>query len=765
VVTLSLLTVSVFAIFALRQSSLPNVISAVVAIFVVAGHVLSTLKWARRESSGEPVASRGQLANAADALAHLVKTKLDKDPLARHLMTYEPMKVLWVQVHDGPPIAWAERSATTLAGDINQLASEFPDLPTKRLAILGPAGSGKTALAILLTIGLLKKDRGSTDVVPVLLSLTEWDVEHESCADWVARRLADMYPALCDGTSYGNDAPKRLVHDRMILPVLDGLDEVPPTRRSAALKELNELMGHTNSLVLTARTSEYCEAVAEAGETLVQTLVIELSPVAVQDAVSYIQQRTARGRRLDSWQYVFDQLQEVDHQEHPHPLTEVLSTPLMISLARRVFNSGSADPEDLIDAARFPDSVSIKRHLLSVLVPTVFDEESRRGHRPWTGQQARRWLTTVAAELNRTNTHEFRWWQLYRNSTSLSGPYMRAIVLGVLVWAIGGVAYGLSTGLRHGLAYGAVHGPVHGLAFGLATVVTGLLIPRVVTAREADSPLKTVEAILLIGLLAGSAYGLVHGSLAATTYGLTDGIVTGLGFAPIVGAGFGFGVWFAGLLAPPGEPTRADLHMSGRGRRFFHSVSVPLLNSTLVGVLVGVPSELLRRIDTSKLDRPAIGFWTCVSFGLCFGVVIGFVKWVSEPLASDNALTPRSSLTGDRALVLLRSILLGMSVVTVFAMMAVIRPGQGTLSTFVSQGGIEGGAMAAVVCFLSGAWSLYRLAHVRLVLRGDLPLRLMAFLEAARQLGILRQAGDVYQFRHSMLRDHLAATKGQPSGG
>ena len=42
------------------------------------------------------------------------------------------------------------------------------------------------------------------------------------------------------------------------------------------------------------------------------------------------------------------------------------------------------------------------------------------------------------------------------------------------------------------------------------------------------------------------------------------------------------------------------------------------------------------------------------------------------------------------------------------------------------------------------------------------PLRLTRFLDDAHQLGILRQVGAVYQFRHAQLHDHLAATYRRP---
>lgn len=53
------------------------------------------------------------------------------------------------------------------------------------------------------------------------------------------------------------------------------------------------------------------------------------------------------------------------------------------------------------------------------------------------------------------------------------------------------------------------------------------------------------------------------------------------------------------------------------------------------------------------------------------------------------------------------------------------------------------------------------LAFAQFAIRGHTPVRLMRFLEDARQRDILRTAGPVYQFRHARLQDHLARQAGQ----
>lgn len=67
-------------------------------------------------------------------------------------------------------------------------------------------------------------------------------------------------------------------------------------------------------------------------------------------------------------------------------------------------------------------------------------------------------------------------------------------------------------------------------------------------------------------------------------------------------------------------------------------------------------------------------------------------------------------------------------------------------------------AIALGLTLFSGerAWLVYSITVGYPACRGDLPLRLMPFLDDAHRLGLLRAVGPVYQFRHAEFQDHLA---------
>ncbi|MEU8364567.1 NACHT domain-containing protein [Nonomuraea sp. NPDC048882] len=123
------------------------------------------------------------------------------------------------------------------ADDIRALTARFRGLRSRRLIITGGPGTGKTTLALQLLLALLAT-RGSDEPVPVMLSIAGWDTTRpHRLEEWVAARLATIYPTL-RAFEYGGDAaPAMLAAHGHILPILDGLDELPAPARACSAKE------------------------------------------------------------------------------------------------------------------------------------------------------------------------------------------------------------------------------------------------------------------------------------------------------------------------------------------------------------------------------------------------------------------------------------------------------------------------------------------------------------------------------------------------
>ncbi|MFB7445405.1 NACHT domain-containing protein [Streptomyces mirabilis] len=145
---------------------------------------------------------------------------------------------------------WAN-SPAELEGSGAEITRVFTErVPTRRLLVLGGPGAGKTVLLSRLVLGLLHRRMTSaagphTSAVPVLFPLATWNPTRQDLYAWMAERLASDYPTLAEPAPkrYGQiDRARGLLGRRLILPVLDGFDEIPTPLRAAALSAINEAL-------------------------------------------------------------------------------------------------------------------------------------------------------------------------------------------------------------------------------------------------------------------------------------------------------------------------------------------------------------------------------------------------------------------------------------------------------------------------------------------------------------------------------------------
>jgi hypothetical protein len=192
-------------------------------------------------------------------------------------------------------------------GANDKIADLFRRSPRRQLVILGEPGAGKTALAVLLARQLLRQPE-TNDPIPVIVALTEWDPMREHLWKWFTKRVERDFPALRDHRRYGHEAAAQMVSDHMILPILDGLDEMPPSRHVAALTGIRNAAARGHPFALTSRTQEYRAAVASVGRVLPTAVVVEMNPVDAKNALDYLRHnlRPSDGK----WGAVFRQIQQ-----------------------------------------------------------------------------------------------------------------------------------------------------------------------------------------------------------------------------------------------------------------------------------------------------------------------------------------------------------------------------------------------------------------------------------------------------------------------
>ena len=704
------------------------------------------------------------MAQVADQLAIAVGAQWSAEAAVRRLNDPYPLPVSWTVADPSLTDAWDSlvRLATSgagwpppppggtwaagpddLAGEDGELADVLARVPTGRLVVLGEPGAGKTMLMVRLLLDLLAR-RAEGGPVPILASVASWNPAAQDLRGWLGAQLVIDYPALAYPPPDGMTEPTQaaaLLASGLILPVLDGLDEIPEQARGPAISRINNAQRTGEQMVVTCRTEQYKDAIWPQGgvrTTVTEAAAVQLCPLDA-DAVSDYLCETGGPDAAKRWHSV---LTALGTQE---PVGQVLSTPLMIALARTIYNprAGEVTGElrDPAELCKLGDRAAVEAQLLDAFIRAAYrpQEESRRRHR-WIAAQAEQWLIFLARDLQRRRTTDLNWWEIHS-----AAPRSLA---------------GLSVGLIAGLAgaFGLVNGA--GVGIGLITAVTVVLIVR----RWIGPPAGLARG-LTGGLIGGAAGALaVHAVIGASlgpalAGGLADGVAAGYlgGFRAGLAGGFAGG--FVGILV--GHP---DLRYVGR-----------LINGLGAGLVAGCIVGLAQRSSPARELR-----WSPIGFilGLGAGLILGFAVWLQaglggaliaglagtvgvgfaaglEAASADaaEAANPRAVAARDRATFWKTGLAAGLAIglTTGFAV--------GFTSGFTQGIGVGLASAVAVTLaagFRQASWGQFTVARWWLAIRGRLPWHLMGFLAEAHRRGVLRQAGAAYQFRHIELQHRLA---------
>jgi len=458
-------------------------------------------------------------------------------------------------------------------GTVGEMAAAFRMLQSRQLVVLGEAGSGKTIAAMMLALGLLE-DTQSTEPVPFPALMASWHPDGQRLDDWLADELTRDFPFLA--SDYGSNAASGLIATGRVVPILDGLDEIPDALRPTAIEAVDQATGD-RPLVLTCRTSEYQDAVTASGQVLTSAVVVELEPVGLDDAVTFL---TATEPAAARWQPVLAGLPA----DPDAPLAQALASPLMVSLARAVYLAPDTTPSELLDASRFPDREAVERRLCDGLVPTAYEKKpwpSEVRQRPTyelTPDQARRWLTFLARHLDSHRTFDLAWWQLtYALSSRQAG-------------ALAGMLTTLTIGLTIAASLTIAGTPLNGLVFEVTFGVSAGIAAGISTRPAIESPagrpnrlprlrLRMSGPVARLGLLVGLVGALVF---SATLYNSSVTLALSVGmtvlFLAILLFFFPFGI----------EPVELDREV-GPARVLRLDRNARLVIGLLTSLIIGIP--------------------------------------------------------------------------------------------------------------------------------------------------------------------------------
>jgi hypothetical protein len=443
-------------------------VAGVLALFVaLAPEIRRFLRGGQDEDSvGDPVD------RAVETLATVILTQWATEEKTRRLQDPWPLPVRlgntaqtvadhWEVIRGRP----GERQPIPLSGELDQVVELFDMVPSRRLIVLGAAGSGKSVLMLRLTLGLMGR-RLLGERVPVLLRLSSWNPSEQRLHEWLTAELCQEYPELQRTLADGTTLARQLVSTGRLLPILDGLDEMPDDLRAKALLRLNVDLATGDPIVLASRAPEYLAAV-HAGDVLTAGAVVDLLPLGLNQVHRYLRVTTP-SHAASKWNALFGELRA----RRDDPLRGVLSVPLMVSLVRVAYGETGNDPAELLDRARFMTAPVLEEHLLDRLIPTLYRQDLAQSPGPPFGpDQACRWFAFLANRGARQGG-DFAWWQLYR---MLPTPVW-LLVVGMSTGSVSGlVAAAVAVVLRHGASTAMATGSAVFVAVGVSTAGSVLL--------------------------------------------------------------------------------------------------------------------------------------------------------------------------------------------------------------------------------------------------------------------------------------------------
>jgi hypothetical protein len=562
---------------------------------------------------------------------------------------------------------------------LRDVANFYQSLDRGRMVVLGEPGAGKTVLASQLVIDLIEKlpdgelQPGARPPVPVWLSLTSLDLGQtdllprssaEEIAilldEWIAVQISGIYQV-------PRSAAERLIRERWVLPVLDGLDEMDapsqdaglPTRPRAAavVRALNAGTGR-RPVVLVCRRGEYgqlaCSASSEGEDPVLQDASqIVLQPLDVPSISDYLTRRFP-GERPGSlavrWKNVQAALEATTTLGRADSLADVLSSPWRLFLATTAYQDDKSDPDELI---RCPID-KLGDHLLGQLIPAVTRRTPRLDGRRYSPEDVRSWLSHLAGHLQETSSDP----QLHWSPTDLrlerlwSMADQKAVrwLSSLTVIALLGAAFaipGLIWVSGHGRWYPDTVGSWLGLILNVAVVISiGIFLNAYTnpTLRRLDlrvaSPTKRKKLVfwLAIGLVIGLALGLGAGlqpTLGVPGPGVEGGLLFGLVVGLAAGSIAGLTTSFS-LAAQPSSIMRQNIT---------YALAIMLLGGLAYGLGYGLSYGPVygRTVGLESGLTSGLGFG--LATGLTVGLTLGLAVWIRYVigcwLARRNGMLPR----------------------------------------------------------------------------------------------------------------------------
>src|SRR5579863_4604134 len=687
----------------------------------------------------------GQLSEEGEAAAlkGLVRGEIARsDDRLKPVSSRRPLEVQWkASAQEGvAPQQWLTGSGRSGVGsdDICRIFLEFQ--APKRIVLRGDAGAGKTILVTQVARRLLDHAekllmaQGSPQIdflIPFYVSAAAWDPDKDLIT-WIADQLIRTNPEL--GMEVAPETGNRVADhwlQRKVLPVIDGLDELPLLLRAKAIANLND-RGEL-PVILATRPQEYADAVAAVGRPVSDSIFVDLHPLDIDEVKVYLLNTTSVIPD-ERWKEVFARL----GKKTEDPLKQVLTNPLMLWLASQVYETRESFPRELADTRRFGDREAIEDHLLDAFTAAVYSSRKDSPRSRWTPEQAQRWLGSLAYHTARTRTPDIAWWRLAYAVRWLRpiGTAIRAVLLFGIVWWLGFWVLRLRPGWRHSfglqalLSDGALGRQIIPLVTYLQDVIRVYMPNEAHFARVAvgNIPLQSLAVLeVWVGLVAVGAgtWSALRNRYPATLRTIRIRSLKSLGGVGIslAGAAAFAGLLWLGTIVLGHVIFRRNDHIVITAAFPVHSARILIL-AVIIWMLDAIPIQFIYRMQPHEMVSPR------------------------GTLRSDRHATFFAALSTRFIRALLIWLFFGSLIAAVYLVYVAI-----SVTCRILLGGLD------------TASDRFADARVWLACSRRMPWRVMAFLADASDRGMLRRSGAVYQFRHIRLRQKLSAQHASLSRG
>jgi hypothetical protein len=480
------------------------------------------------------------------------------------------------------------------------------------LLILAAPGAGKTTLLLELARDLIARaEPDEAHPIPVVFNLSSWAAERRALKDWLVEELTTKY-----------DVPRKLAQMWMdadvVLPLLDGLDEVAAEQRSNCAEAIN-IYRQEHGLVPVAVCSRVADYQVLTTKLRLQDAIV-VQPLTQEQIGDYLERA---GEKLVGVRAALR-----DDRE----LAEMLDTPLMLSIVVLAYAEKSA--AEILTRGKTYDR---RRHLFDAYIATMFKRRSEEMR--YAEQQTTHWLSWLARKMVEHSQTVLYIERMQPKWLPRSRRLWFAIRVGLLSALVGGLLVGLLVGLVYGLRGGPRSGLVYGLGVGLQEGLLGALLGALLGGLSSyPAEIRPVETLrwswiaagggwrssLVGGLVVGLVYwllgGLFYGLRVGLEEGLAEGLFFGLSRGLVVGLVAGLYGWILGWLAGEltgGQITRRTIADNPQLRRLvWYIVAFGLVAGLVVGLLAGLVGGLLVGLLAGLLAGPAIGLVGVFIFGL-----------------------------------------------------------------------------------------------------------------------------------------------------